>query len=72
MTRSTPARSLYWSSALDDLAKQFKHVEAPKEINVSVLRSLFELLGLPAGNAQMVVQGSDEPVRQLLDAVASW
>lgn len=55
--------------SLDDL-KQFKHVEAPKEINVSVLRSLFELLGLPAGNAQMAVQGSDEPVRQLLDAVA--
>src|SRR5690606_28260142 len=28
--------------ALDEL-KQFKHVEAPKEINVAVLRSLFEL-----------------------------
>jgi len=31
--------------------KQFKHVEAPKEINVAVLRSLFELLRLSPGVA---------------------
>ncbi|WP_367025537.1 DUF6079 family protein [Methylococcus sp. ANG] len=55
--------------ALDDL-KQFKHVEAPKEINVAVLRSLFELLGLPSGLAQMATQGKEEPVKELLDAVA--
>ena len=50
--------------------KQFKHVEAPKEINVSVLRSLFELLGLSPGLAQLATQGSEEPVKQLLDAVS--
>lgn len=53
---------------LDEL-KQFKHVEAPKEINVAVLRSLFELLGLSPGLAQLATQGSEEPVKQLLDAV---
>jgi hypothetical protein len=50
--------------------KQFKHVEAPKELNVAVLRSLFELLGLSPGLAQLATQGSEEPVRQLLDAVS--
>jgi hypothetical protein len=50
--------------------KQFKHVEAPKEINVSLLRSLFELLGLSPGLAQLATQGSEEPVKQLLEAVS--
>ena len=49
--------------------KQFKHVEAPKEINVAVLRSLFELLGLSPGLAQLATQGSEEPVKQLIEAV---
>lgn len=53
---------------LDEL-KQFKHVEAPKEINVAVLRSLFELLGLSSGLAQLATQGSEEPVKQLIEAV---
>jgi len=54
---------------LDEL-KSFKHVEAPKEINVAVLRSLFELLGLSPGLAQLASQGNEEPVKQLLEAVA--
>jgi hypothetical protein len=49
--------------------KQFKHVEAPKEINVAVLRSLFELLDLSPGLAQLATQGSEEPVKQLIEAV---
>lgn len=49
--------------------KQFKHVEAPKEINVAVLRSLFEMLGLPPGLAQQATQGSDEPVKLLQEEV---
>lgn len=53
---------------LDEL-KQFKHVEAPKEINVAVLRSLFEMLGLPPGLAQQATQGSDEPVKFLQEEV---
>lgn len=54
--------------SLDDLV-QFKHIEAPKEINVAILRSLFELFGRQPGLAQMAVQGNDEPVKQLLEAV---
>lgn len=53
---------------LDEL-KQFKHLEAPKEINVAVLRSLFEMLGLPPGLAQQATQGSDEPVKLLQEEV---
>lgn len=53
---------------LDEL-KQFKHVEAPKEINVSILRALFELLALPPGLAQQATQGSDEPVKFLQEEV---
>lgn len=53
---------------LDEL-KQFKHVEAPKEINVAVLRSLFEMFGLPPGLAQQATQGSDEPVKLLQEKV---
>jgi len=55
--------------SLDDLI-HFKHIEPPKEINVAVLRELFELLGLPSGLAQMATQGKEEPVKELLDAVA--
>lgn len=54
---------------LDEL-KQFKHVEAPKEINVPVLRALFELLVLPPGLAQQAIQGSDEPVKYLQEEVS--
>lgn len=50
--------------------KQFKHVEAPKEINVAVLRSLFELLGLSPGLAQLATQGKEESVKELLEAVS--
>jgi len=53
---------------LDEL-KQFKHVEAPKEINVAVLRALFEMLGLPPGLAQQATQGSDEPVKLIQEEV---
>ncbi|MCZ8259129.1 MAG: DUF6079 family protein [Beijerinckiaceae bacterium] len=53
---------------LDEL-KQFKHIEAPKEINVAILRALFELLALPPGLAQQATQGSDEPVKFLQEEV---
>ncbi len=49
--------------------KAFKHLEAPKEIKVAVLRALFELLGLSPGLAQLATQGSEEPVKQLQQAV---
>ena len=49
--------------------KQFKHIEAPKEINVAVLRSLFELFGLATGLAQKATAGDAEPVIKLQEAV---
>jgi hypothetical protein len=55
---------------LDDLM-QFKHIEAPKEINVAVLRSLFEMLGLTPGLAQLATQGDPEPVKHLVEAVSA-
>ena len=61
--------SLLADRPLEEL-KQFKHVEAPKEINVAVLRSLFEMLELPPGLAQQATQGLDEPVKALQEEVS--
>jgi hypothetical protein len=55
---------------LDEL-KQFKHIEAPREINLAVLRALFELLGLPSGLAQKASQGDTEPVVALQERVSA-
>lgn len=62
--------ALLTERSIEDL-RQFKHVEAPKEINVAVLRALFEMLSLSPGLAQMATQGSEEPVRQLLEVVTN-
>ena len=51
-------------TGVDELV-QFKHVEQPKEWNVPALKSLFELLGLTPGMAQLVTQGKDQPVQEL-------
>ncbi|HGN1363254.1 TPA: DUF6079 family protein, partial [Pseudomonas aeruginosa] len=56
--------------SLDEL-KAFKHIEAPKEINLTVLRALFELLGLPSGLAQKASQGDTEPVVALQEKVSA-
>lgn len=53
--------SLLTERPFDDLVS-FKHIERPKALNVAVLRTLFELLGLPPGNVQGVSQGEDAPV----------
>ncbi|WP_445630201.1 DUF6079 family protein [Nostoc sp. DSM 114167] len=48
----------------------FKHLEQPKDWNLSALRALFELLGLTPGMAQLITQGKDEPVQELQKAVS--
>jgi len=53
----------------EDLAN-LKHVERPKEWNIPALKAVFELLGLTPGMAQLVAQGSQEPVQELQKAVA--
>lgn len=49
---------------LDDLTN-FKHLEAPKDWNISGLRALFDLLGLAPGGAQLLTQNDVEPVQNL-------
>ena len=46
-----------------------RHLERPKDWDVPALAALFELLELTPGMAQLVVQGKDEPVRELQKAV---
>ena len=56
--------------SLDDL-KHFKHIEAPKEINVAVLKALFEFFGLASGWAQKATQGDPDSVRELQDRISA-
>lgn len=53
---------------IDELT-QFKHIESPKDWNLPALKALFELLGRPPGEAQILTQGKDEPVQELQKAV---
>ncbi|KUL02229.1 MAG: hypothetical protein XE12_0841 [Synergistales bacterium 54_9] len=55
---------------IDDLV-QFKHIERPKDWNLPALKSLFELLGLTPGMAQLITLGKDEPVQELQKAVTN-
>jgi predicted ATPase/soluble cytochrome b562 len=49
---------------------QFKHIERPRDWNLPALKTLFELLGLTPGMAQLVTQGKVEPVQELQRVVA--
>jgi hypothetical protein len=49
----------------------FKHLEAPKEWNVPVLRALFELVDENPGQANLIAQGSDGPVAVLQAKLAA-
>ena len=55
--------------SVDELA-QFKHIEKPKEWNLPALKALFELLDIPPGNVQLVTQGTETPLRELLIVAA--
>ena len=58
--------------SLEEL-KQFKHVEFPKEINLALLKDLLALLGIQQaqGQATLAIQGSDEPVKKMYEAVTT-
>ena len=56
------------ATSMDELVN-FKHLEQPKEWNLPALKTLFETLGLPPGNAQLIMQGKDEPVQTLQHAI---
>ena len=51
-------------SPVPDLA-EFKHLEWPKDWNLSGMRALFEVLSLAPGSARRVTQGDGGPVRDL-------
>ena len=53
-----------------DEITQFRHIEQPGDWDLPALRTLFELLGVTPGMAQMVAQGKEEPIKQLQRAVA--
>jgi hypothetical protein len=57
------------ATSIDELTR-FKHLEQPKGWNISGLKALFELLGMTPGMVQLVTQGNEEPVKQMLDTVA--
>ena len=50
---------------------EFKHIERPKDWNVSALKALFELVGLTPGMATLVTQGQEAPVRELQSAITN-
>lgn len=56
-------------TAVDELI-QFKHIERPKEWNIPALKAVFELLGLTPGMAQLVTQGKEEPVQEMLKSIS--
>ncbi|MET4666286.1 DUF6079 family protein [Sphingomonas sp. PvP056] len=55
---------------LDDLIN-FKHIERPKDVDVGVLRQVFELFGLPTGGAQLAAGGDETAIRQIVDRAAT-
>ncbi|GIV04203.1 MAG: hypothetical protein KatS3mg015_3033 [Fimbriimonadales bacterium] len=57
------------ATPIDELV-HFKHIERPKDWNLSALKALFELLGLTPGMAQLVTQGKEEPVQEMQARVA--
>ena len=52
------------AAPFDELV-HFKHLEQPKEWNLPALKALFELLKLAPGNAQLLAQGNEQPLRDL-------
>ena len=56
------------ATPIEDLV-QFKHMERPRDWNLPLLKSLFDLLGLAPGLATLVTQNKDEPVQELHKAI---
>ena len=77
MVFSIPGKN-YESTDLQQLAAKsvselvnFKHIQKPIVPNIGAIKTIFELLGLAPGMAQMAVeQGKDEPVQQLQKAIS--
>ena len=61
---------LLCSSQFDDI-KYFKHIELPKKTNTKSVRTLFELLRLPASLAQRALSGFDDEIKMFYEAASS-
>ncbi|MBN2286364.1 MAG: ATP-binding protein [Tissierellales bacterium] len=48
-----------------EILRQFKHIERPKEWNLTGLKALFELFDLPPGTVNALIQGNHEAVQNL-------
>ncbi|MFP4040014.1 MAG: DUF6079 family protein [Desulfosudaceae bacterium] len=55
------------SAGMDELIR-FKHIAQPRDWNLPGLKALFELLEIAPGKVQLVTQGDEEPVRNLMQA----
>ena len=55
------------ATGMDELIR-FKHIAQPREWNLPGLKALFELLNLAPGKVQLITQGDDEPVKNLMQA----
>lgn len=64
------ALQLLSATSIDELIN-FKHLEQPKEWNIPGLKAIFETLGLPPGNAQLITQSKEEPVQTLQQAIGN-
>jgi hypothetical protein len=55
------------ATGMDELIR-FKHITQPRDWNLPGLKALFEQLNLTPGKVQLITQGDNEPVKNLMQA----
>lgn len=62
----TASDTVKFKSISFDVLKDFKHIQAPKDFNVTALKSLLTLLDMNDGLATSIQQGDESIVREML------
>ncbi|MCS5947598.1 DUF6079 family protein [Klebsiella pneumoniae subsp. pneumoniae] len=62
----TASDAVKFKSIAFDVLKDFKHIQAPKDFNVTALKSLLALLNMNEGLATSIQQGDENIVREML------
>ena len=62
----TASDAVKFKSIAFDVLKDFKHIQAPKDFNVTALKSLLTLLDMNDGLATSIQQGDESIVREML------
>lgn len=62
----TASDAVKFKSIAFDVLKDFKHIQAPKDFNVTALKSLLSLLDMNDGLATSIQQGDESIVREML------